>query len=89
MNWVNIIEELPENGTIVYVKMRNKSELICLYSNDSFGLSDHDFKVTKWKIAFPYAKGDPKHPYYSPRSSSHKMDHKDAYSSKLLPSLGT
>lgn len=89
MNWIDILEELPDNGTIVYVMIVNKIEIMCLYNNDSFGLGDHDYNVTKWRLAFPYSKADPKHPYYSPRSTSHTADHRGAYSSRLSPSLGT
>ena len=50
MNWTKINDELPEDGYLVFVKIgRKKVDTLCKYNNDSFGLGDLDFEVSKWR----------------------------------------
>lgn len=49
MKWISIDQELPHEGSLVYVKIPRKPELFCCYLNDSFGLYEQDFQVTEWK----------------------------------------
>lgn len=47
MNW-NSLDELPENGSLVWVKLPGEDPLVRLYENDSFGLGQRDYEVTAW-----------------------------------------
>ena len=53
MNWIKIVEELPENGSIVYAKMEGNPILLRKFKNDSFGLGDDDLKIVSWRYAIP------------------------------------
>lgn len=44
----NSLDELPENGSLVWVKLPGERAIVRLYNNDSFGLGDRDFDVNGW-----------------------------------------
>lgn len=69
MKWINIIDQFPEDGAIVYAKMNGKPEILCNYKNDSFGLGDYDFRVVKWRYAIQPTVSDPKFLNYNLRST--------------------
>ena len=89
MKWNSILDELPMNGSIVYVKMINKPEMLCNYKNDSFGLGDYDFKIVKWRYAI-YAPRtfDLKLHCYNPLSILRVDDRIDEHSFESSGSLG-
>lgn len=89
MNWISIINEIPPNGAIVFARTKGKTELLCKFTNDSFGIGDMDFEVVKWRYAVPPTKEGQAFRHYTPRSTSHTEDHKDVYSLELLQNLGT
>jgi len=89
MKWTNIIEALPENGSIVYARIEGKPNLLCKFKNDSFGLGDDDFNVVSWRYAIPLLVPNQEYHCYSPQSTLHIVDHRLAYSSGQLQSLGT
>lgn len=81
MNWTNITSEFPEEGSIVFVKVaRRKNYLLCQFKNDSFGLGDLDFRVSKWRYVVPPRSQSLRSPYYSPRSTLQAEDRKLVYS---------
>ena len=81
LNWTNIINELPEEGSIVFVRIgRKKTDILCRFRNDSFGLGDDDFQVSKWRYVVPPNSPGPKHPYYNPLSILQVEDRTFAYS---------
>lgn len=47
MNWIPL-DELPENGCLVWVKLPNQDPTVRLFENDSFGLGERDFQVIGW-----------------------------------------
>lgn len=47
MNW-KTLDELPENGSLVVVKLPHSKPIVRIYENDSFGLDEDDFRITKW-----------------------------------------
>ena len=47
MKW-NTLDELPENGSLVWVRLPRQRPIVRLYQNDSFGLGEQDFEVTGW-----------------------------------------
>ena len=49
MKWTEIEEDFPEEGEVVCVVGPTKDSLVCVYENDSFGLGDYDFQVTRWR----------------------------------------
>lgn len=90
MKWININKDFPAEGSIVFVRIENiDGEMLCKFKNDSFGLGDLDFNVTKWRYAIPNVSTNLKSPYYNLQSTSHTEDRKDAYSLELLENLGT
>lgn len=90
MKWKSILDELPMNGSLVYVKTSKKSdELLCNYKNDSFGLGDFDFKIIKWRYAICEPRMfDLKLHYYNPLSILQADDHIDEHSLESSGSLG-
>lgn len=49
MDWINIIDELPENNTLCWVYVRDHEPFVRMYHRDSFGLNDLDFDVIFWQ----------------------------------------
>jgi hypothetical protein len=83
----NSLDELPENGSLVWVKLPGERAIIRLYQNDSFGLGDRDFEVIGWHYyqgqTFQYLK----HHDYKPLSTRRAWDHSTLHSSELSLSL--
>jgi hypothetical protein len=71
----NSLDELPENNSLVWVKLPGKRPFVRLYQNDSFGLGDRDFEVIGWSNyrhqSFSYLK----HHDYKPLSIRPASDH--------------
>lgn len=87
MEWISIVCDIPPEGAIVYAYVHRKATLLCKYVNDSFGLGDLDFDVTKWCYAFPQ-RVDRAPLYYKPRSNQHIEDRRAAYFSEPLQNPG-
>ena len=49
MHWVNVNEDLPENGTLCWAYIPNKGIILRCYAEDSFNLGEDDFAVTHWQ----------------------------------------
>jgi hypothetical protein len=47
MKW-NSLDELPDNGSLVWVKLPNQDPIVRLFHNDSFGLGERDFQIIGW-----------------------------------------
>lgn len=86
MNWKSILDELPINGSLVYAKIGSK-ELLCNYKDDSFGLGDYDFQITKWRYAVCAPTFGLKSPYYNPQSNAQAGGHEFEDSLELIESL--
>lgn len=84
MNWINIDEDLPSNGSKVCVKLSNNKSIVCTYKNDSFGLGDLDFQVLKW---MPFMQLDLRRLNYNLRSTLQVEDHINDYSAIQLQIL--
>jgi len=82
MNW-NYLDELPENGSLVWVKIPGKRPIVRLFQNDSFGLGDRDFEVTAWANYQGQLLCDLEHLDYRPRSIRQAWDHSNQHSSEL------
>lgn len=86
MKW-NTLDELPENGSLVRVKLPGKRPFLCLYQNDSFGLGDKDFEITDWLPyqlrTFRYLRNH----HYKPKSTQQAWDHSNLHSSELSLNL--
>lgn len=76
MNWTSILNDFPEEGSIVFVRIERKnSHFLCKFKNDSFGLGDEDFRVLEWRYAIPPKSENLGHPYYNLRSIQPVSDH--------------
>jgi len=76
MDWININEDLPENGTLCWVFVPRKEILLRVFQEDSFNLGDDDYQVTHWQ---PFSK--PQYPdihdlRQNPESISLAVGHK-------------
>ena len=71
----NSLDELPENGSLVWVKLPGERPIVRLYQNDSFGLGDRDFEVNGWSYYQSQRLENPKPHYYNPLSTSRAGDH--------------
>lgn len=81
MTYIKITEDLPINGSFVYAKMKGKPEMLRLYKDDSFGLGDDDYLVTRWRYVFSETMTpDQVSQRCSPLSTSHTEGHTFAYS---------
>ena len=79
MNW-NYLDELPENGSLVWVKLPGERPIVRLFQNDSFGLGDRDFEVTAWANYQGQVAYDLEHRDYRPRSTQRAWDHSNQHS---------
>lgn len=86
MNWNNL-DELPENGSLVWVKLPNENPIVRLFQNDSFGLGERDFEVTAWANYQGQLALDPKYLDYTPRSIRQVWDHSNQHSLELTLNL--
>lgn len=81
------LDELPENGSLVWVKLPGERAIVRFYQNDSFGLGDRDFEVIGWL----YYRGQDfqylKHHHCKPLSTRQAWDHNTVHSSELSLSL--
>ena len=81
MNWKNL-DELPENGSLVWVKLPGEKPIVRLFHNDSFGLGDRDYDVNGWA----YYRGQA-FLSYKPESTPRAWDRTFGDSSELSLSL--
>lgn len=81
------LDELPENGSLVWVKLPGERAIVRLYQNDSFGLGDRDFEVSGWANYLGKSQNYPKSLDYKPRSIRRVLDHTFQHSSELSLSL--
>ena len=81
MNWNNL-DELPDNGSLVWVKLPGERAIVRLYNNDSFGLGDRDFEVNGW--AYYQGQASLNH---TPKSTPRAWDRTFHDSSELTLSL--
>jgi len=79
MNW-KTLDELPENGSLVWVKLRNETPIVRLYQNDSFGLGDRDYEVIGWANYQGQLVYDQERHDYTPRSIRRVSDHSNQHS---------
>ena len=83
----NSLDELPENGSLVWVKLPGERAIVRLYQNDSFGLGDRDFEVIGWMLYQGQTFQDPESLDYKKRSIRRVLDHSIRHSSELSLSL--
>ena len=83
----NCLDELPENGSLVWVKLPGEKPIVRLYQNDSFGLGDRDFEVVGWSNYLGQLSGYPESHDYKPQSIRQAWDHTFQHSSELSLSL--
>jgi len=74
MKW-NTIDELPENGSLVWVKLPGEKPIVRLFQNDSFGLGERDFEVVKWSHFRGQSLSDQECPDYKRQSIRRALDH--------------
>ena len=86
MKW-NSLDELPENGSLVWVKLPGERPIIRLFQNDSFGLGERDFEVIGWANYRGQLGGNQDVPNYSSKSIPRAWDHTFQDSSELSLSL--
>jgi hypothetical protein len=79
------LDELPENNTLVWVKLPGEKLIMRLYQNDSFGLGDRDFEVIGWSNCPQQPLGDQAFLDCKQRSIRRVLDHINLGS--LTPSL--
>ena len=79
MNW-NYLDELPENGSLVWVKLPDENPIVRLYQNDSFGLGDRDYEVTAWANYQGQRLYDRERPDYRTQSTQRVSDHSNQHS---------
>ena len=84
---LNSLDELPENGSLVWVKLPGEKPIVRLYQNDSFGLGDRDFEVTGWANYLGQLPSYPDSHDYKPLSTRPIWDHNIRHSSELSLSL--
>ena len=87
MKW-NSLDELPENGSLVWVKLPGERPLVRLYQNDSFGLGQRDYEVTEWMLyqgqTFQYLKSHAGKPLSIRRVSDHSNPGSSEWSLNLV-----
>jgi hypothetical protein len=86
MYW-NSLDELPENGSLVWVKLPGERPLVRLFQNDSFGLGERDFEVTAWTNYRGQLLENQESPDYTLKSTLRVWDHNIRDSSELSLSL--
>ena len=83
----NSLDELPENGSLVWVKLYGLRPFKTIYENDSFGLGDRDFEVTGWSNCLEQPLADQASLDYKQRSTRRAWGHNTLHSSELSLSL--
>lgn len=83
----NSIDELPENGSLVWVKLPGERAIVRLYQNDSFGLGDRDFEVIGWANYLGQGALYPDSHDYKQQSIRRVLDHSIRRSLELSLSL--
>ena len=83
----NSLDELPENGSLVWVKLPGEKAIVRIYQDDSFGLGDRDFEVIGWANYLGQLTSYPDSHDYKPLSIRRVLDHNIRHSSELSLSL--
>lgn len=83
----NSLDELPENGSLVWVKLPGEKAIVRLFQNDSFGLGDRDFEVIGWANYLGQLPSYPENLDYRRQSIRRVLDHNILHSSELSLSL--
>lgn len=81
------LDELPENGSLVWVKLPGERAIVRLYQNDSFGLGDRDFEVIGWANYLGQLASYPESLDYKRQSIRQVLDHSIQHSSELTLNL--
>ena len=83
----NSLDELPENGSLVWVKLPGEKPLVRLFQNDSFGLGERDFEVIGWANYRGRPLWHRESLDYNERSTQRASDHSNRDSSEWSLSL--
>lgn len=81
------LDELPENGSLVWVKLYGLRPFKTIYENDSFGLGDRDYEVIGWANYQGQLPSYPNSLDYKQRSIRQVSGHSIQHSSELSLSL--
>jgi hypothetical protein len=87
MKWIKVDSDLPDDQTLVWVKLPHEEPIVRLYQNDSFGLGERDYEVTYWsEYKSPYPPNLASQ-HHKPLSSGRDWDHREPHFSEYSLSL--
>lgn len=88
MEWIELTDGFPNDGSCVFVKTRVRKEaFLCIFSNNSFGKWIDDMEVVSWQYVYPTLKQRLELQKRSPRPTSQAAHHINADSLALRRNL--